>query len=104
MAPTDDLSREVFLAIFNYLHNLSKSSLKVCIDVSKKWQEPATQAYYEELTLQAKRIDKIKTLLEDNLSNQDQHFKQLYWTKKLKIQYDENIHRKIRDFLQKNVF
>lgn len=57
--------------------------------VSKKWKEPAVQVYYEELTLQARQIHKIKKLFEDNLSNQDDYFSKLHWTKALKIRHDE---------------
>lgn len=89
MTRTGRLPREVFLKIFGCLSNLDKRSLKNCIIVSQKWQEPATQAYYKELTLQAKQINKIKTLLGDKLPNQDDHFKQLYWIKKLKIRNDK---------------
>lgn len=78
----------MFLEIFSYVSNLDKRSLINCIGVSKKWQEPATQAYYEELTLDADQIDKIKTLFEGNLPNQDDCVNQLHWTKKLQIYCD----------------
>lgn len=56
--------------------------------MSKKWQSPATQVKYEYVTLRAFQIHKIKKLFEDNLSNQDDYFKQLQWAKKLTIKQD----------------
>jgi hypothetical protein len=87
MTTIDQLSTEVALQIFNHVN---KDSLKNCVYVCKKWEAPATEAYYEEeINLSASQIPKIKALLEENLPNQVDHLKKLYWPKKLKIVRDE---------------
>lgn len=85
MTHIDRPPREVLLKIFSYLN---KHNLKNCIQVSQIWKDSATQAIYEDVTLQAFQIHKIKALLEENLPNQDDYFSKLQWTKILKIQHD----------------
>lgn len=86
MTTIDHLPSELLLQILRQVTH--QYSLRECIYVPKNWQSPATQANYEEVTLTAFLIYKIKALFEDKLLNQDDYFKQLYWTKKLKIAHD----------------
>lgn len=71
--------------MFGYL---DKSSLKICMYVPKNWKEIATQVIYEEVTLHAFHINKIKASFEENLANQNDYFNKLHWTKKLKFEHD----------------
>jgi hypothetical protein len=50
--------------------------------VCEKWNSAATQAYFEEIDLDANQIHKIKELFEENLPNKEDYFKKLHWTKK----------------------
>lgn len=84
MITIDRLPKEILLRV---LEHVDKRSLWNCIQVSKKWQSPATEAYYE-VTLQAYQIHKIKSLFEENQPNQDDYFSQLHWTRKLNIEFD----------------
>lgn len=59
------------------------------MSVWKKWQSPATQASYEEVTLKAFQIYEIKALLEKKLPNQDDYFDKLHWTRILTVEYDQ---------------
>lgn len=83
MTTIDRLPTEVLLSIFS---NVDKDSLIKCIYVCKKWQSPATEANYKEVTLHHWQILKIKALFEKRLPNQDDYFQQLKYTKKLKIE------------------
>lgn len=85
MTNIDHLPREMLLKIFNCV---DKNSLRNCVRISKKWKSLATQASYEEITLQAFLIYKIKTMFKDNSLKQDDFFKQLHWTRKLKVEFD----------------
>lgn len=84
MTSIDRLPKELLIEIFSYL---DKVDLKESIIVSKKWQSPATEAK-NDVTLRAFQIHKIKTIREENSSNQDDYFNRLQLTKKLKVEND----------------
>lgn len=85
MTSVDRLPSEILLQI---LRHVDEVSLRTCISVSKNWQSPVTQLSYEEISLQAYQVDKIKDLFEDNLCNKDDYFDKLHWTKRLIIRND----------------
>lgn len=86
MTSINRLPKEVLQQVFSFVGD--KDSLMNCSIVCKKWRESATQEVYEDLTLEAYHIYKLKKLFEKNDPKQDVYFKQLHWTKKLKIKED----------------
>lgn len=56
-----------------------------CMSVCKNWQQNAIQASYEEMTLQANQIRKIKSIFETNSTDQLKYLDKLNWTKTLII-------------------
>lgn len=86
MTRINHLPKEVLQQVFSFIGD--KDSLMNCSIVCKKWRESATQEIYEDLTLEAYHIYKLKKLFEKNDPKQDVYFKQLHWTKKLKIKED----------------
>lgn len=55
------------------------------MSVCKNWQQNAIQAFYEEMTLQANQIRKIKSIFETNSTDQLKYLDKLNWTKTLII-------------------